>query len=64
MKHDQPVPTFNLADFVRRIVIAGIKNARKDPSEMKQRIMLARQCGFLDDEETEWWIAANGLVVA
>lgn len=53
--------TFDLRDFARRVVIAGIKHARDDATEMKQRIMLARQCGFLDDDETEDWIAMAGL---
>ena len=53
--------TFDLAAFAKRIVIAGVKNARADGTEMKQRIMLARQCGFLTDDETEEWIAMAGL---
>ena len=57
-------PTFDLAAFAQRIVIAGIKNARQDPTEMKQRILLARQCGFLSDDETEEWIAMAGLAEA
>ena len=53
--------TFDLAAFAKRIVIAGVKNARSDATEMKQRIMLARQCGLLTDDETEEWIAMAGL---
>ena len=53
--------TFDLTAFAKRIVIAGVKNARSDATEMKQRIMLARQCGFLTDDETEEWIAMAGL---
>ena len=54
--------TFDLAAFAKRIVSAGIKNARAGPDdELKARVMLARSCGFLSDEETEFHIAAWGL---
>ena len=54
--------TFDLAAFAKRIVVAGIKNARAGPDgELKERVMLARSCGFLSDEETEFYIAAWGL---
>lgn len=56
-----PLETFDLSLFAQRIVEAGILNARSDPSEMKERIMLARQCGFLTDGQTEDWIAVAGL---
>ena len=59
-----PLATYDLAVFAKRIVVAGIKSARDDPSELKHRIMIARECGFLDDEETEFYIAAWGLVEA
>ena len=56
---------FDLTSFARRIVIAGVKSARKgDDAELKSRVMLARQCGFLTDEETEFYIAAWGLKAA
>lgn len=57
--------TFDLAAFAKRIVVAGIKNARRKPDEeLKERVMLARQCGFLTDEETEFYIGAWGLIEA
>lgn len=61
MIHENPAPAFCLATFAGRVVIDGIVAARNDPSEEKWRIMLARQCGFLTDEETEEWIAMAGL---
>lgn len=57
----EPTPTFDLASFAARIVWAGVRNARHDPAEMKERIMLARQCGFLTDVETDVLIPALGL---
>lgn len=50
--------------FTRLVVLGGIDAAAGDPSEMKRRIMLARQCGFLEDDETEQWIMWSGLVSA
>lgn len=63
MNHE-PQNTFDLAAFASRIVWAGIRNARHDPSEMKERIMLARQCGFLTDDDCDVLIPALGLVNA
>ena len=57
--------TLDLATFARRVVIAGIKAARGGPDdELKERVMLARQCGFLTDEEAEFYIAVWGLTDA
>ena len=61
MSGPQPIATYDLGTFAKRIVMAGIKSARHDPGELKHRIMIARECGFLDDEETEFYIAAWGL---
>ncbi len=58
-----PIETVGLAQFVQRIVLAAIEGA-SDPAERKERIMLARQCGFLSDEEVEDWIVLGGLVEA
>lgn len=58
-----PLDTFDIAQFVRRIVLAAIEGA-PNPSERKERIMLARQCGFISDEETEDFIVLGGLVEA
>ncbi|MXP42967.1 hypothetical protein [Allopontixanthobacter sediminis] len=69
MQHD-PIPTerspqsFDLAGFAKRTVEAGILAARDDKSEMKFRIMLARQCGFLSDDETRLWIIQHDLGAA
>lgn len=59
-----PVQTFNLHAFCRRIIIAACKARGITDSERKERIMLARQCGFLSDEETEDYIVLWGLVEA
>ena len=53
---------FDLHAFAKRIVIAGMKNARRmDDEELKARVMIARETGFLTDEETDFYIAAWGL---
>jgi hypothetical protein len=69
MNHDQPIPArgtgaFDLAEFAKRIVMAGVKARGLSDSERKERVMLARQCGFLNDEETEDYIVLWGLVNA
>jgi len=56
MQHD-----FSLASLARATVLAGIEHAVDDPSEMKFRIMLARQCGHITDEQTRDMIIANRL---
>lgn len=56
--------TFHLGDFCRRVVVAGVKAKGISDEECKARIMLARQYGFLSDEETEEWIAIAGLAAA
>lgn len=65
MRHEPMLPggdkPFNLSAFCRDVVLSGIEAVRDDPSEMKERIMLARQCGILSDGETERMIAENGL---
>lgn len=66
MRHD-PIPArrgetaFDLAAFAKHTVERGILAAADDPAEMKSRIMLARQCGFLSDDETRLWITQHGL---
>lgn len=55
---------FDLAGFARGVVLSGIEAVADDKAEMKFRIMLARQCGFLSDEETAEWIARFGLGAA
>lgn len=55
---------FDLRAFNRDMVLRGIEWAADDPSEMKERIFLARQCGFLSDDETRAWIVKHGLEAA
>jgi hypothetical protein len=52
---------FNLAAFARQVVLSGIEAVADDKSEMKHRVMLARQCGFLSDQETRERIVKYGL---
>ncbi len=59
-----PVETFDLSQFCRRIILAACKAKGITDSERKERIMLARECGFLTDEETEDMIVLGGLVHA
>jgi len=59
-----PVETFDLSQFCRRIIIAACKAKGINDAERKERIMLARECGFLTDEETEDMIVFQGLVSA
>lgn len=53
----------NWRAFTLLIVLSGIDAARS-LTERKERVMLARQCGFLDDQETEEWIVLGGMVEA
>lgn len=67
MIHEPPLPdyeTFDLAAFARGVVLSGILAASDDPGVMKERVMLARGCGFLSDDETAEWIARHGLEAA
>lgn len=57
-------PTFDLSSFCSRIIMAAIRAHGISDSERKERIMLARQCGFLSDEATEDYIVFWGLVDA
>jgi hypothetical protein len=59
-----PTPSPFWADFTQRIIMAAIKARGISDSERKERIMLARECGFLDDEATEDMIVLWGLVSA
>ncbi len=67
MIHEPNLPdldTFDLKSFARGVVLSGILAAADDPGVMKERVLLARQCGFLSDEETSEWIARHGLEAA
>lgn len=68
MRHEPILPRpdepFDLGRFARDVVISGIVAVADDKSEMKHRIMLARQCGFLSDDEARDWIARHGLEAA
>ncbi|CAB4120808.1 hypothetical protein UFOVP5_45 [uncultured Caudovirales phage] len=60
----EPARTFVLSSFCGRIIMAAIKAHGITDAERKERIMLARQCGFLSDEATEDYILHFGLVNA
>ena len=51
-------------DFTQRIIMAAIRADGISDSERKERIMLARECGFLSDEATEDFIVLWGLIEA
>lgn len=59
-----PTPPTFWAEFTQRIIMAAIKARGISDSERKERIMLARECGFLDDEATDDMIVLWGLVSA
>jgi len=59
-----PTPAPFWAEFTRRIIIAAIKAKGITDAERKERIMLARQCGFLSDDEAEDYIVFMGLIEA
>jgi hypothetical protein len=64
MIHEPPLPqldTFDLGAFARAVTRQGIEAVADDPAEMKERIMLARQCGMLTDDEATEMIRANKL---
>lgn len=48
----------------RSMVMRFIMSERDNPAEMKERVMLARQCGHLTDEAAEDLIVFWGLANA
>ena len=58
---ETPRDAFDLAAFAKSTVMSGIMAAADDKSVMKERIMLARECGFLTDTETRRMIVEHGL---
>lgn len=54
-------PAFDLRAFAKRMIEAGIEAAKGDPSDMKERIMIAYEHGHLSAEEAEVWIVLQGL---
>lgn len=59
----EPPSLFNMTAYLRTCALDAIKYA-ETPGEAKRRIMLARDMGLLDDEETADWIGMFGVVVA
>ena len=59
-----PASTFDLNSFCGRIIMAAIRAHGITDSKRKERVMLARQCGFLSDEATEDYILFWGLAEA
>lgn len=60
----EPANTFDLAAFARRLVWAGIRAARHDPTEMKQRLMTAYEHGHLGADDLDFLIPVLGLTEA
>lgn len=52
-----------LNGFARQIALDSIKYG-PTPSDVKRRILLAREWGLLDDAETEEWIGLFGVAAA
>ena len=52
-----------IGTLAKGIVIRAIVNC-ECPTERKERIMLARECGLLDDDETASLISHYGLLAA
>lgn len=61
---DLPRTAFDFPDFARSVVLGGIRAAVDDKGVMKERVMLARECGFLSDRETRQWVVEYGLEAA
>lgn len=61
-----PAPTYDLAHFSQRIVRAALRGQARtaDDADLKACVMIAREHGHLTDEETEFYIAAWGLIDA
>jgi len=53
-------PTFDLGGFARGLILSLIRN-EPDPTECKQRIMIAYEHGHLTGEEAEFYIGVWGL---
>lgn len=60
----EPSQPFDLSSFARKVVLQGIHAATDDKGVMKERVMLARECGFLSDDETREMIVKHGLEAA
>lgn len=63
MNSPLPPETYDLAGYVKRLMIAALRSVSRqtDGAALKDCVMLARQCGHLSDEETEFYIAVWGL---
>lgn len=57
----EPTHTFDLTRWAKLFIEGLIRAAADDPSEMKARIMIAREHGHLTAEEAEDWIVLAGL---
>lgn len=49
--------------IMRQSVLDAIKRA-ETPTDAKRRILLARELGLLDEDETEEWIGMYGVAEA
>jgi hypothetical protein len=60
----EPANIFPLADFAARVVWAGVVAVWHDPTEMKQRMMIAYEHGHITAAEMDVLIPALGLMEA
>jgi hypothetical protein len=56
-----PDSGFNWRTFTKAVTLQGIEAVADDLPEMKARIMLARECGIITDDEATEMIRANKL---
>lgn len=54
----------SFGDILRGLVIRAIEAEAGNPAEQKARIMIARECGQLTDEEAEDWLRILELEAA
>ena len=59
-----PRGEFDLPGFAKSVVLAGILHAADDKGVMKERLMLAYECGHLTEDETRQWVRDYGLEAA
>ncbi|MBL4858674.1 MAG: hypothetical protein JKY36_05690 [Erythrobacter sp.] len=59
-----PRGEFDLSAFAKSAVLGGVLAAADDKGVMKERLMLAYECGHLTEEETRQWVRDYGLEAA
>lgn len=59
-----PRGEFDLSAFSKSVVLAGVLAAADDKAVMKERLMLAYECGHLTEDEVRQWIRDYALEAA